>query len=122
MRGEEDPAQVMRRLDELAVRTARTGKVCFTAFLSPAQGQWAQASASRQRVHVTLQGGYDRARLHGVYKLMMTIMEKAAGKGLSEKENRTPEEDAMLDLMLHGGSRVSEENLEAVWEWYQMVS
>lgn len=70
----------------------------------------------------TLQGGYDRARLHGVYKLMMTIMEKAAGKGLSEKENRTPEEDAMLELMLHGGSRVSEENLEAVWEWYQMVS
>ena len=70
----------------------------------------------------TLQGGFDMARLRGVYKMMMTVMVKTAGKGLAEKENRTPEEDAMLDLMLHGGSRVSEENLEAVWEWYQMVS
>ena len=70
----------------------------------------------------TLQGGFDMARLRGVYKIMMTVMVKTAGKGLAEKENRTPEEDAMLELMLHGGSRVSEENLEAVWEWYQMVS
>ena len=70
----------------------------------------------------TLQGGFDMARLRGVYKMMMTVMVKTAGKGLAEKENRTPEEDAMLELMLHGGSRVSEENLEAVWEWYQMVS
>ena len=67
----------------------------------------------------TLQGGYDRARLHGVYKLMMTIMEKAAGKGLSEKENRTPEEDAMLDMLRHGGNRVSETNLSAVLGWYR---
>ena len=70
----------------------------------------------------TLQGGFDMARLRGVYKMMMPVMVKTAGKGLAEKENRTPEEDAMLELMLHGGSRVSEENLEAVWEWYQMVS
>lgn len=61
MRGEEDPAQVMCRLDELAARAARTGKACYTAFLSPAQAQWAQASANRQRVHVTLQGGYEEA-------------------------------------------------------------
>ena len=47
----------------------------------------------------------------------MTVMKKTAGKGLAEKENRTPEEDAMLDLLTNGGSRVSEENLAAVLEW-----
>ena len=66
---------------------------------------------------VTLQGGFDLARLRGVYKLMMTVMKKTAGKGLAEKENRTPEEDAMLDLLTNGGSRVSEANLSAVLEW-----
>ena len=59
MRGEDDQAQVMRRLDELAARTARTGLSCFTAFLSPAEAQWAQASANRQRVSLALQGGYE---------------------------------------------------------------
>ena len=59
MRGEEDQAQVMRRLDELAARTARTGLPCFTAFLSPAEARWAQASANRQRVNLTLEGGYE---------------------------------------------------------------
>ena len=65
----------------------------------------------------TLQGGFDLSRLRGVYKLMMTVMKKTAGKGLAEKENRTPEEGAMLDLLTNGGSRVSEENLAAVLEW-----
>ena len=69
----------------------------------------------------TLQGGFDMARLRGVYKLMMTVMVKTAGKGLAEKQDRTPDEDAMLELMLHGGSRVSEENLAAVWEWCQQA-
>ena len=67
----------------------------------------------------TLQGGFDITRLHGVYKLMMTIMVKTAGKGLANKADRTPDEDAMLDLMLHGGSRVSEEHLTNVLDWYE---
>lgn len=67
----------------------------------------------------TMQGGFDMNRLRGVYKLMMTVMVKTAGKGLADKKDRTPDEDDMLDLMLHGGSRVCEENLTAVLEWYQ---
>ena len=66
----------------------------------------------------TLQGGFDVKKLHGIYKIMMTIMVKTAGKGLAEKEDRTPEEDDMLDMMLHGGERVKEENLGAVLDWY----
>ena len=65
----------------------------------------------------TLQGGFDLARLHGIYRLMMTIMKNTAGKGLAEKADRTPEEDAMMDLLSNGGSRVREENLEAVLAW-----
>ena len=66
----------------------------------------------------TLQGGFDLSRLRGVYKLMMTVMAKTAGKGLAAKADRTPDEDAMLELMLHGGSRVSAENLSGVLAWY----
>ena len=66
-----------------------------------------------------LQGGFDITRLRGVYRLMMTIMAKTAGKALANKIDRTPDEDAMLELLLHGGSRVSEENLAAVMAWYQ---
>lgn len=65
----------------------------------------------------TLQGGFDLARLHGIYRLMMTIMKNTAGKGLAEKADRTPEEDAMMDLLSNGGSRVREKNLEAVLAW-----
>ena len=66
----------------------------------------------------TLQGNFDVKKLHGVYRLMMEIMVKTAGKGLAEKEDRTPEEDDMLDMMLHSGERVKEENLSAVLDWF----
>ena len=66
----------------------------------------------------TLQGNFDVKKLHGVYRLMMEIMVKTAGKGLAEKSDRTPEEDDMLDMMRHGGERVKAENLSAVLDWY----
>lgn len=66
----------------------------------------------------TLQGGFDLRRLKGIYKFMMTVMAKTAGKGLAEKPDRTPDEDAMLDLLVNGGSRVSEDNLTDVLRWY----
>ena len=66
----------------------------------------------------TLQGGFDIQKLSGVYKLMMTIMIKTAGKGLAEKQDRTPEEDVMLEMLTKGGSRVSAENLADVLDWW----
>ena len=65
----------------------------------------------------TLQGGFDINKLSGVYKLMMTIMVKTAGKGLAEKQDRTPDEDVMLEMLSRGGSRVSAENLAEVLAW-----
>lgn len=66
----------------------------------------------------TLQGNFDVKRLHGAYRLMMDILVRTAGKGLAGKQNRTPEEDDMLDMMLHGGERVCPQNLQALLDWY----
>lgn len=67
----------------------------------------------------TLQGGYDRSKLRGLYKLAMTIMGKTLGGKLEKKPDRTPDEEDMLAMMREGGDRVSEENLRAVLAWYQ---
>ena len=66
----------------------------------------------------TLQGNFDVKKLHGIYRPMMEIMVKTAGKSLAAKKDRTPEDDDMLSMMLHGGERVKSENLGAVLNWY----
>ena len=66
----------------------------------------------------TLQGNFNLKNLRGIYHLMMEIMVKTAGKGLKTKQNRTPEEDDMLDMMLHDGKRVRVQNLRDILEWY----
>ncbi len=66
----------------------------------------------------TLQGNFNVKKLHGIYRPMMEIMIKTVGKSLAEKQNRTKEEDDMLDMMFHGGERVKIDNLSAVLDWY----
>lgn len=66
-----------------------------------------------------LQGGFEIEKLHGIYKLMMKTIKAAVGKGLSDKENRTPEEDTMLQLLLRGGDTVSSENLTDLLNWFK---
>ena len=79
-------------------------------------------NAISQRVPLfTLQGNFDVKKLHGMYRLMMNVMVKTAGKQLANKVNRTFEEDDMLDMMVNGGKRVSLENLKVVTEWYKNV-
>ena len=68
----------------------------------------------------TLQGNFDIKKLHGIYRPMMEIMVKTAGKSLAKKKDRTPEENDMLDMMLRGGERVKAENLSAVLDWYSV--
>ena len=86
-----------------------------------------QTANVREKTHIpadiplfTLQGNFDVKKLHGIYRPMMALMAKTAGGSLSKKENRTPEEDDMLDMMLHGGRRVKFENLKAVLDWYSL--
>lgn len=66
----------------------------------------------------TLQGNFDVKKLRGMYRMMMDIMVKTAGKALENKTDRSPEEEDMLDMMLHGGERVRVENLKDVIDWY----
>jgi len=65
----------------------------------------------------TLQGNLDRSKLHGFYRLMIDIMRKGVTKGLSEKKDRTPEEDSILSMMTNGTGRVKAENLKDVLAW-----
>lgn len=67
----------------------------------------------------TLQGGFDIKKLHGIYRLMMAVMAKTVGKAAAKKADPTPEEKDMLDMLQNGGSRVKEENLAGVMEWYR---
>lgn len=57
-----------------------------------------------------LRGGFDMARLHGVYRLAIKLM---CGS-LEKNAGRTPEEDAMLRALKNGGNFVSGTALDAV--------
>ena len=79
-------------------------------------------NAIPQRIPLfTLQGNFDVKKLHGVYRFMMNVMVKTAGKGLANKTDRTPAEDDMLDMMVNGGKRVSLQNMKAITEWYKNI-
>ena len=67
----------------------------------------------------TLQGGFQMEKLHGIYRWMMRFMAKTVGAKLEKKENRTADEEQMLDMMKNGASYVSQENLSAVLSWYE---
>lgn len=58
----------------------------------------------------TLKGGYCAAKQKGINKLIM----KGLAKGLSGKENRTPDEEEMLRLITNDGDYVSEDNLSEI--------
>lgn len=66
-----------------------------------------------------LQGGFEIEKLHGLFKFMMQTMKKTVGISLEKKENRTQDEDDMLNLLLHGGNMVSDGNLSEVLNWYK---
>lgn len=67
----------------------------------------------------TLQGTFDIKKLHGIYRLMMDIMVRTAGRALEKKADRTPEDDDMLDMMMNGSDRVKAQNLEELINWYE---
>lgn len=69
----------------------------------------------------TLQGGFDINKLSGAYKFAMNAMIKVTGKALQKKEDKTKEEEEMLELILHGGNKVDIANLKGVFDWYQQT-
>lgn len=63
----------------------------------------------------TLQGGFDRSKLKGINKLMITMLTK----GLASQKQRTEQDDRMLQLLSKDANYVSEENLKDVLDWYR---
>ena len=66
----------------------------------------------------TLQGGLQRKKLHGLYKLMINMVSGAAEKSLLQKKNRTPEDEVMLKMLHDGANLVKPESLQPVLDWY----
>lgn len=67
----------------------------------------------------TLQGGFDRTRLKGVYRLMMGFLSGTVVKQLEKKPVRTADEEEMLILFRQGSSRVSPAQLKGLVKWYR---
>lgn len=65
----------------------------------------------------TLQGGFDRGKLKGIDKLMISML----AKGLSTQKQRTPQDERMQQLLSVDASYVSRENLTEILNWYEQI-
>lgn len=66
-----------------------------------------------------LQGGYRPQRLAGMYRFMMKIVTRVLIRKIDSAQNKSAEEEAMLQVLRHGGSFVKEENLAPVLAFLQ---
>lgn len=62
----------------------------------------------------TLQGGFNRDKLKGINKFMISMLRK----GLASQNHRTEQDDRMLELLSKDANYVSEENLKDILNWY----
>lgn len=63
----------------------------------------------------TIQGGFDRSKLRGMDKLMISMLTK----GLSAQKQRSAQDERMLELLSKDASYVSMENLAGILQWYR---
>ena len=61
-----------------------------------------------------LRGGYAPEKLGWLKRHMVGMVTRSMRRALEEKSCRTPQEQQELDMLLKGGSYVSQENLEPV--------
>ena len=66
----------------------------------------------------TLQGGFDRSKLKGMDRLMISMLTK----GLNAQKQRSAQDDRMLELLSKDASYVSMENLSGILQWYRASS
>ena len=63
----------------------------------------------------TLQGGFDRSKLKGMDKLMISMLTK----GLAAQKQRSAQDERMLELLSKDANYVSPENLVGILQWYR---
>lgn len=69
-----------------------------------------------------LQGGWAPKKVGWLKRRMVGMATKSMREALRDKGGRrTPEEDRQLDFLLHGGSCVAFENLEAIQAWLHSI-
>ena len=69
-----------------------------------------------------LQGGWAPKKVSWLKRRMVGMATKSIRESLRDKgSRRTPEENQYLDFLLHGGSFVAFEKLEAIREWMKEV-
>ncbi len=64
-----------------------------------------------------LQGGWAPEKVGWLKRRMVNLVTKGTRRALQAKSQRTPAEQADLDMLLHGGSRVAYENLDTLRRW-----
>ena len=65
-----------------------------------------------------LQGGWAPDRVNPMTRAMVNLVTRSTRRELQAKgADRTPQEEAMLDMLLHGGSFVSPDNLPSLQNW-----
>ena len=65
-----------------------------------------------------LQGGWAPEKVNPITRSMVSLVTRSTRKALQAKgSSRTAQEDAMLDMLLHGGSLVSRDNLALIQIW-----
>lgn len=69
-----------------------------------------------------LQGGWAPKKVGWLKRRMVNMVTRSTREALQDKgSRRTPEENRYLDFLLHGGSYVAFENLEAIRDWMKNV-
>lgn len=102
-----------------AVKQFAVKGVCGVG-MSPASQQvldnLARANYTNSAPIFYLQGGWAPKKVGWLKRRMVGMATKSMREALQNKK-RTPEEDKQLDFLLHGGSFVAFENLEAIQNW-----
>ena len=65
-----------------------------------------------------LQGGYDKKKLHGINKALMSVVEKTLMKRLEALPEDKRKEEPVYRMITEGYSVVSPERLQPVLDWY----
>ena len=95
--------------------------VCGVGMSQPGEGTMASLRRSNYVGDAPLfylQGGWAPKKVGWLKRRMVNMVTRSTRKALEAKGSaRTPQEQAMLDMLLHGGSFVAFENLEPIRAW-----
>ena len=108
-----------------AVKAFAVQGVCGVG-MSPASQQVLETLAKANYVPGApifyLQGGWAPKKAGWLKRRMVNMVTRSTREALQDKgSRRTPEENRYLDFLLHGGSYVAFENLEAIRDWMKNV-